>query len=155
MDKPVAIAEIEDWIHKSFLDVVLKEKYGEKSFFYNRDRLLPHGIYFLTIKESDGPHDRSSNLDRADVFRVSWQLGPLEFSEKFGDKPKRPAKGESIVSAWDLTKLNTHMPHAVYGWMRWSMILSPSEKQFRLLKESISKAYKNAQEKFEKKLESL
>ena len=145
-------SEINDWIMENFDDVVIKAKYGETTYFYNKDKTLPHGVYFFTIKESDGPNDKASRLDRPGVFRVSWQLERAEFEEKFGDLPPRPAKGESISTNFDLSRLDTHLPHAVYGWMGWSMILAPKRQQFELQKDSIRRAYGRAKRKFDERL---
>lgn len=155
MNNPMSVVEIDDWLKNHFTDVVVKKKYGETTYFYNPNNLLPHGVYFLTIKESDGPNDQASDLNRPGVFRVSWQLKDTEFQEKFGKRPTRPAKGESIQTKFDLTELDTHLPHAVYGWMGWSMILSPSVERFESLKDSIGEAYGMAKDKFEKKTRNL
>jgi hypothetical protein len=53
-------------------------------FFYNPDNSLPKGIYFATIKESDGPNDKASNLDREGVFRLSIGIGKKNYQSLFG-----------------------------------------------------------------------
>ncbi|NRA67282.1 MAG: hypothetical protein HRU19_22550 [Pseudobacteriovorax sp.] len=140
--------EICSWILGNFDDVVMKESYDEIAFFYNKDEALINGVYFLTIKESNGPNDKASQLDRSGVYRVSWQLSKKVFAEKFGQKPARPAKGASIDTTFSLDKLDTHLPHAVYGWMCWSMILSPSKATFSRLEPTIWEAYSASQDKF-------
>jgi hypothetical protein len=40
-------------------------------FFITHIKILPKGIYFATIKEKDGPNDKASELNRANVYRLS------------------------------------------------------------------------------------
>lgn len=152
MTKAMTVEQISHWLLQTFEGVVEKKSYGETAFFYNPKLALPNGIYFLTIKESDGPNDRSSQLDRPGIFRVSWQISKKTFEEKFGERPKRPAKGEAIATHFKLDQLNVHLPHAVYGWMNWTMILAPTHESLDRLKPSIQEAYQAAQRKFEKKV---
>jgi len=50
---------------------VLVESWGEKGIFYNPYNTLKRGVYVLTIKEKDGDNDKSSNLNRDNIFRVN------------------------------------------------------------------------------------
>lgn len=74
----------------------------------------------------DGPNDKSSNLDRDGVFRISFNIPKDEYVKMFGEKPKRPRKGITVNVDYDFSQRNKLMPHAVYGWMNWVMILSPT-----------------------------
>ncbi len=110
--------------------VVPKSSWGETSLFYNPGKLLPNGVYFCTIKEKNGDNDKSSELDRDSVFRVSIGAGKANYEKNFGIKPKRPEKGGIVNTCHDFTKLDELMPHPIYAWMSWVQILSPSKSSF-------------------------
>lgn len=145
---PKSIIEI---ITSEFDGVIPKSSWGETSLFYNPGRLLPNGVYFCTIKEKDGANDKSSNLDRKGVFRVSIGTSKEAYAAKFGEKPKRPKKGGIIDTDHDFTELDALMPHPIYGWMSWVQILSPSESGFVEILPLINEAHANAVSKFNKK----
>lgn len=143
--------QIKELVHRDFKDVVEKYAYSETTFFYNPGNTLPNGVYFLTIKENDGPNDKASDLARPTVYRVSFKPSPEEYRKAFGEKPKRPAKGEVVDLDYDFSTEDVWMPHPIYSWMGWTMVLSPSESHFDKLKTHIDWAYHDAQVKFKKK----
>lgn len=132
--------------------VVPKSSWGETSLFYNPGKVLPNGVYFCTIKEKNGDNDKSSELDRPGVFRLSIGIGKNSYEELFGDKPKRPAKGCIIDTEHDFTVQNKLMPHPIYGWMSWVQILNPTESKFAELFPLITEAHSSAVSKFNKKM---
>lgn len=132
--------------------VVPKSSWGETSLFYNPDNLLPNGVYFCTIKEKNGDNDKSSDLDRDSVFRVSIGAGKANYEKLFGAKPKRPEKGGIVNTGHDFSKLNELMPHPIYAWMSWVQILSPTESSFESLLPIIKDAHASAVLKFNKKV---
>ncbi|MHA2936889.1 DUF6194 family protein [Vibrio sp. RC27] len=141
-------------IISEFDGVVPKTSWGETSLFYNPGNLLPNGVYFCTIKEKNGDNDKSSQLDRDSVFRVSIGVGPSNYESYFGEKPKRPAKGCIVNTGNDFTQLDTLMPHPIYAWMSWVQILSPSKASFENILPLIRDAHANAVVKFNKKEQS-
>jgi len=132
--------------------VIPKSSWGETSLFYNPGRKLPNGVYFCTIKENDGDNDKSSNLSRKGVFRVSIGSSKETYERKFGIKPKRPTKGSIIDTEHDFTKTNELMPHPIYGWMSWVCVLSPTKEYFEGVFPLIIEAHANAVVKFNKKV---
>ena len=136
------------------LKIFPKNSYGETAFFYNPKRKLPNGVYFLTIKENDGPNDAASVLSRPGVYRVSFQPNSRTYEKLFGARAARPTKGNVTELDFDFSALDVLMPHPVYAWMGWTMILSPSmstwSKCFHLVEES----YDSARSKFSKVLRS-
>lgn len=78
---------------------------------------MPRGVYFATIKESNGQNDKASNLDRDGVFRLSFSLSNKRYKMLFGTKPKRVVKGYIVDTEDDFTKLNILTPHPIYAWM--------------------------------------
>ena len=143
--------EIVEKITNELSGVTPKSSWGETSLFYNPGRVLPNGVYFCTIKEKNGDNDKSSELDRDGVFRLSIGLTKEAYHKKFGQKPKRPAKGCIIDTGHDFTSLNTLMPHPIYGWMSWAQILNPNETTFTDIYPLIKDAHANAVIKFNKK----
>lgn len=145
----------EDIVQKlsSELDgVVPKSSWGETSLFYNPGDLLPNGVYFCTIKEKNGDNDKSSELDRDSVFRVSIGVGQPNYEKHFGARPKRPAKGYIVNTGHDFTQLDKLMPHPIYAWMSWVQILSPSKASFEEILPLIKDAHASAVVKFNKKV---
>jgi len=128
-----------------------KSSWGETSLFYNPKNLLPNGVYFCTIKENDGDNDKSSNLSRDAIFRLSIGIPKETYLTLFGEKPKRPEKGGIVSTAHDFTQLDVLMPHPIYAWMSWVCILSPSEDSFKEIYSLIVEAHSNAVVKFNKK----
>ena len=80
--------------------------------------------YLDRIKEKDGENDKSSNLNRQNVFRLNLGISKESFLALFGEKPKRPKAGCVIDLPFDFSKLDEIMPHPVYGWMNWIFIWS-------------------------------
>ncbi|KMT66933.1 DUF6194 family protein [Catenovulum maritimum] len=132
--------------------VAPKASWGETALFYNPGNLLPNGVYFCTIKEKDGDHDKSSNLKRDSIFRLSIGVGKDNYEKHFGTKPKRPAKGCIVNTGHDFTKLDELMPHPIYAWMSWVQILSPSKASFDLILPLIKDAHAIASLNFNKKV---
>ena len=109
--------------------------YGERSIFYNPGGAAALGTIVASIKDRDGPNDKSADLSRPGVFRFAFQLRQDDYVERFGAVPRRPAKGEAVdVGGFDVTRLGELAPHPVYAWMRWAQILSPTREQYEALK---------------------
>lgn len=125
--------------------------WGERGIFYNPDGKLKRGIYTLTVKEKDGDNDRSSKLDRENIYRVNFGVRKTTFVKMFGSIPQRPSKGCIVDMNYDFSSINTLLPHPVYAWMGWVCILNPSEANFERLKPLIQEAYNYAQEKYLKR----
>ncbi len=146
--KPEKIVEK---IVSDFDGVIPKSSWGETSLFYNPGKVFPNGVYFCTIKEKDGDNDKASQLDRDGVFRLSIGISKTTYENRFGLKPKRPAKGGIIDTGHDFTALNELMPHPIYGWMSWIQVLNPSISTFENILPLITEAHSNAVIKFNKK----
>ena len=108
-------ADIIEKIVSSFEGVIPKSSWGETSLFYNPGKLLPNGVYFCTIKEKNGDNDKSSNLDRDGVYRLSIGISKESYKVQFGPRSKRPSKGCIIDTGPDFTETNMLMPHPIYG----------------------------------------
>ena len=147
--------EVIQYICKHLSGVVPKASWGETSLFYNPGRVLPNGVYFCTIKQHNGENDKSSNLDREDVFRVAIGLKPTTYARLFGQRPTRPSKGGIVTSEHDFTKSNELMPHPIYAWMSWVQILSPSRDKFEDIFPLIKEAHQEAVNKFENKTATI
>lgn len=144
--------DVMEIVGAAFGDVVEMERWGERSLFYNPDHQLPHGVYFLTVKEHDGPNDMASQLDRPGVFRVSIGAGPAFYEAEFGPRPPRPAKGGIVDTEHDFTALDTLTPHPVYGWMGWVCVLNPTRATLERLESLIAEAHRLAVGKFNQRI---
>ncbi len=143
--------QLEHWILDKYQGVIVADAYRERSFFYNPDGSLPKGIYFATIKESDGPNDKVSNLDREGIYRLSVGVSKRHYQPLFGDVPKRPAKGEVVELDFDFATTGMLMPHPIYAWLGWVCINNPDNKNLDLLKYLLDISYQNVLTKFAKK----
>ena len=145
-------AEIIQLILSRFDGVVIKSAYSETTVFYNPNKALPNGVYFLTIKENDGPNDQAPQLNREGVFRVSFKPRPSTYMNMFGEKPKRAKAGKTASVQSDPSRIDEWMPHSIYAWMGWTMILSPSKNSFDQLWPYIEESYEQAKEKFSQRI---
>jgi hypothetical protein len=143
--------QLEHWILDNYQGVIVTDAYRERSFFYNPDGSLPKGIYFATIKESDGPNDKASNLDREGVYRLSIGVGKKQYQQLFDDVPKRPEKGEIVKLDFDFSATGMIMPHPIYAWLGWVCINNPDSENLDLLKHPLDISYQNVLAKFAKK----
>ena len=115
--------------------------YGERAIFYNPGGVAPLGVLVASLKDDDGPNDKSARLSRPGVYRLSFCVTPDTFSRRFGERPARPPKGGVIeLTGYDPTRLDTLMPHPVYGWMYWLQILAPSASGFEALRPLIGES---------------
>ena len=143
--------EIIEKIVRTFEGVNPKSSWGETSLFYNPGNVLPNGVYFCTIKEKNGDNDKSSNLDRNGVFRLSIGISKASYEKQFGKRPMRPRKGGIIETDHNFAETNLLMPHPIYGWMSWVQVLNPLNETFEKVLPLISEAHSNAVLKFNKK----
>ena len=130
-------------------DLNLERYWGERSLFYNPHRDL--GIIWVSIKDHDGENDSSSYLDRDGVYRLSFQLARDAYEHRFGARPPRPAKGGVVeIPDYDPRRLHKFMPHPVYAWMSWVMILSPSPAEFEPLRPLMAESLERVRRKWKR-----
>jgi hypothetical protein len=141
----------EHWILYNSQGVNVKNAYRERIFFYNPEGSLPKAIYFSTIKESDEPNDKASNLDREGIFSVSVGVGKKPYPQLFGNIQKRPAKGEIVKLDFDFSTTGIIMPHPIYVWLGWACINNPDSEKLDLMKHLLDISYQNVLAKFAKK----
>jgi hypothetical protein len=152
MGTDMTASEIIKIIQQKFDGVVVKAAFAEATLFYNPGNALPNGVYFLTIKDSDGPNDKASQLNREGVFRVSFKPKPSTYKRVFGEKPKRAKAGARVTGFGDPARIDEWMPHAIYAWMGWTMILSPSQNSINQLWPFVEESYEQAKEKFSQRM---
>lgn len=143
--------KLEHWILDTCQGVIVADAYRERSFFYNPDGALPKGIYVATIKESDGPNDKASHLDRDGIYRLSLGVGKNQYQLLFGEIPKRPTKGDMIELDFDFSITGIVLPHPIYAWLGWVCINNPVCENLDLVKHLLEISYQNALAKFAKK----
>ncbi len=147
----INVEDIEKKIIEGYDGVVCKKTYGETTFFYNPGNVLKNGVYFCTIKENDGPNDKSSKLCRDGVYRISTGITKNKYIELFGEVPTRPVKGGIIDFDADFSVCDVILPHPIYGWMSWVSLNSPSKLVFEEYLELIDISYEKAINKFKKR----
>ncbi len=136
------------------LDAALRlERYwGERSIFYNPGGTAPLGVIFASIKDHDGPNDRSAALSRAGVYRFAFGMAPAAYADRFGDPPARPPKGGVVtLPGYDPTRLGELMPHPVYAWMGWVQILAPTAAEFEPLRPLLDEALELVRTKWKRR----
>lgn len=144
--------EIVEEILSEYEGVIAKSSWGETALFYNPGKVLPNGVYFCTIKEKNGENDKSSELDREGVFRLSIGVSKNSYEKMFGLRPNRPAKGDKVDLKDSFVALNKLMPHPIYAWMSWLQVLNPDEATFSSMRPLLNEAHTNAVIKFNKKM---
>lgn len=145
-------AAIRRHIEETFSGVVPVAAWGETAFFYNPGRVLPRGVYFCTLKDRDGDHDRASRLDRPGVFRLNLGVGEDAYRERFGVLPPRPPAGGVVDTGHDFAALDALMPHPVYAWMGWVCVLNPGAATFENVKPLLAGSYEIAVRKFRRRM---
>ena len=143
--------EIIETLPKQYSGLVLSESWGETGLFYNPDRKLKRGVYFLTVKEKDGANDSASNLDRDGIYRVNIGITKETFQKLFTTIPARPKAGGIVDMDFDFTAKDIIMPHPVYGWMRWICVLNPSPKTYQNLRPLLDESYQLVLQKYASK----
>tara|TARA_R110000744_G_scaffold372_10_gene1368 strand:+ start:13533 stop:14000 length:468 start_codon:yes stop_codon:yes gene_type:complete len=147
----VQAKEIVEEILSEYEGVIAKSSWGETALFYNPGKMLPNGVYFCTIKEKNGENDKSSELDREGVFRLSIGVSKNSYEKMFGLRPNRPAKGDKVDLKYSFVALNKLMPHPIYAWMSWLQVLNPDKATLSSIQPLLNEAYTNAVIKFNKK----
>ncbi len=145
-------SEVVDVLLDAFAGLVARPSWGETALFHNPDGRLPNGVYFLTVKEHDGENDRASELGRDGVFRVAFGLPRARYEERFGPRPPRPAKGGTVATGHDFTRLGELMPHPVYAWMGWVQILSPSRRDLEALWPLVTESHADVMRRYERRI---
>ncbi len=148
-------AQFEIEILNSYKGLVVLNAYAELSFFYNPIGAFPKGIYFVTIKENDGPNDKASALFREDVYRINVGISKTSYEKHFGKKPSRPPKGGIVSTGHDFAKLNQLTPHPIYAWLHWVAILNPDADSIPLIKGLLDESYALVLKKYEQKMKLL
>lgn len=153
MNQVISKKEITEEVLKSFPNTTVNKNWGEIGIFYNPNNMFSKGIYLMTFKEKDGENDKSSKLNRGNLYRLNIGITKQEFVNLFQTIPKRPNAGETVDTNHDFSEINKIMPHPVYGWMSWICIINPSKEIFydKLLP-FIRVAYKNCIHKHNKKM---
>lgn len=115
------------------------DSYGERALYYNPCGKLKRGIYILTIKEKDGPNDKSSRLDRDKIFPVEHRRTKIDLRTAVRLAAPRPRMDGIVDMDADFTLTDRILPHPIYAWMDWICVLNPSEKTFEILRPLIEK----------------
>ena len=151
MREPASVPAFAEYFG-GFPSASVKQSWGEIAAFYNRDGLLPNGVYFSTVKLKDGPNDRASQLDRDASLRWNIGIGRAAYAEAFGAVPKRPAKGMAVDLAVDFTQRGVLQPHPVYAWMGWVCICRPTLADLENYRHLADIAHAHAKEAFARRL---
>ena len=65
-DRVISIEEVIAYSLDTIPGLIEDWNWGERSLFYNPDRQLPKGTYFLTFKERDGANDSAFKIAPGD-----------------------------------------------------------------------------------------
>ena len=152
--RPAAIEPEEILQELLGLDPALRRApyWGEQAVFYNPGDVAPLGVIFASIKDHDGPNDRSAKLSRPAVYRFAFGITADAFARRFGEPPARPPKGGVIaLPGYDPTRLGELMPHPVYGWMGWVQILAPRAAEFESLRPLLAESLELVSSKWERR----
>lgn len=151
MNEEMTIDEIFARVLQSYDGVIEDRNWGERALFFNPGKLMPKGIYVLTVKEKDGPNDKASLVNRPGIFRLNLGISRASFIKLFGRVPLRPPAGGIVLTGHDFRQIDRIMPHPVYGWMCWIAVLNPSRATFATLEPMIDEAVGIAAAKFRRR----
>jgi hypothetical protein len=153
-DKVISIEEVIAYSLDTFPGLIEDWNWGERSLFYNPERRLPKGTYFLTFKERDGANDSASRIRPGD-YRLNVGISKVAFTDRFGSLPARPAAGGVVQTRHDFSQRDRILPHPVYGWMCWIAIVNPTHETFEEVKPLLSGAYEWAVERYRSRMGSV
>lgn len=125
---------------------------GDTFFIYDPERNLDdkRRLPFATIVTKDyGEFDNTSQLNRADVFRLNIGVNRDTFRTLFGaraggtEEPdnSNSNSNSSSSSDYDYAALDRLMPHPVYASQSWVCVLNPTPKTFESIKPLLAEAY--------------
>jgi Family of unknown function (DUF6194) len=152
--RPGAIEPAEILRHLLGLDprLGLESYYGERAVFYNPARAAPVGVIYASIKDREGPNDRSAGLSRPGIYRLAVALTPGTFARRFGEVPARPPKGSVVgLPRYDVTRPGEPMPHPVYAWMSGVQILAPTAAEFESLRSLLAESLELAKARWRRR----
>ncbi len=150
-DEVVSIEEVIAYSLETFTGLIEAWNWGERSLFYNPERRLPKGTYFLIFKDRDGANDSASGIRPGD-YRLNVGISKVAFTDRFGAVPARPAASGVVQTGHDFAEPDRILPHPVYGWMCWIAILNPTHETFEEVKALLSGAYERAVERFRSRM---
>ncbi|RKH38721.1 DUF6194 family protein [Corallococcus sicarius] len=127
MTGAISLEALAEYIRDAFKDVHMDVTTPDLFFFAGDERKSP----FATIVTRDTEHDRRSELDRDDVFRLNLCVGKDSFQKLF------PEPDPDV----DFTALDVLLPHPTYARMFWLSVLNPSHETFRMLRPYLREAY--------------
>jgi hypothetical protein len=89
-------------------------------------------------------YDQASDLDRPGVYRLNLGVSRQTFQRLFGAQKPPADAAEAAGRGYDLTALETILPHPVYGFMFWICVLNPSAETFETVKPLLAESYDRA-----------
>jgi hypothetical protein len=116
---------------------------GDTFFYYDPEGNLDmtRQLPFATIVTKDyGDFDKTSNLNRPDVFRLNIGVGRDTFRALFGYAPGE----ETTSTTYDFAALDRLMPHPVYAPQSYVCVLNPGAETFEAAKPLLAEAYSRA-----------
>jgi hypothetical protein len=114
---------------------------GDTFFFYDPERNIDptRRLPFTTIVTKDyGDFDATSNLNRADVFRLNVGVSRDTFRALFGFSP---SEIDTRSADYDFATLDRLMPHPAYARQSWVCVLNPGSETFEAVKPLLAEAY--------------
>lgn len=143
MSEALTSDDVLDIAGAAFEGVAEMERWGERSLFYNPDHQLPHGVYFLTVKEHDGPlrHGLAARPRRSVPRQHRGRSSVLR--RRVQASAASPREGGIVDTGHDFTALDTLKPHPVYGWMGWVCVLNPTRATLEQLEPLIAEAHRH------------
>lgn len=131
---------ITNYITSTFDHVETAVNMGYTFFFYRND----HMHAFATIASNGNEYEQVSKLDRPGVYRLNIGVSRETFRSLFGTKKINPGN-------YDLTKLDTLLPHPEYSSQSFLCVLSPSEATFETLRPMLAEAYDIAMDRYNRR----
>ncbi|MFI0419291.1 DUF6194 family protein [Spongiactinospora sp. 9N601] len=120
--------------------------WGDTYFYYAPDGVTPTNVQpFATVVTKNYPGDKTSRLERPDVFRVNIAAGKEEFVRWTGHTPREPATGQ------DPAATDTLIAHPLYGTMGWLAVLNPGPRTEATTRDLLRTAYDLARARYERR----
>ena len=127
--------------------------WGDLFFYYAPTGVVPHTQPFATIVTKDYPDDRTSRLDRRDVFRLNISASADQFDRLTRTERRNDVSDAASAQQRDQSVADALFAHPVYGALHWVAVVNPGPSTDLTLRDLLRSAHSRARARAERRTE--